>query len=203
MNMSDKSIGLRQQALLAVALATALLIPIATTVSAQVVPLAGCLSWADDASGIVYCGETDAGSTELFEQDADGNVRQLTYLGGHIGSADVAVNGSKVAFHATLPNSPEPQIYVIDRHGPRLRKVMVGGTVIEIGKRYVPVGTSVVEIKGAWPKQLTDGGSNVDPVFSPDGDRIGFSSDRHGAVSLWSMSIDGSDQREMLVATAR
>jgi len=36
----------------------------------------------------------------------------------------------------------------------------------------------------------------------PHGGRIGFASDRLGAMSLWSMNIDESDQRELLVASA-
>ena len=183
-------------------MAMALVIPLGSVASAQIAPMSGCLAWTADSTGLIYCSGSVAGSSELFERSDDGDIRQLTYLGGMVQSAVVSSNGTLITFHATLPTDPDPQIYVIARHGPRARKMLVGTAVIELGKRTVMVGGTPIEVRGAQPRRLTDIGSNVDPAFAPDSERIGFTSDRLGASALWSMNIDGSDQRELLVAQA-
>jgi TolB protein len=48
--------------------------------------------------------------------------------------------------------------------------------------------------------QLTTEGANFDPVWSADGDRIAFVSDRTGEPSLWVMNADGSEQTQVLFA---
>jgi Tol biopolymer transport system component len=201
MNTNLNTSSKRRGIIASLLLSAVMVLPIASATSAQISPVAGCLSWTADNSGIVYCNGSASGGSELFEQDLDGSVRQLTFLGGKIESADVSSDGSMVTFHATLPTDATPQVYVIDRHGPRLRKVLVGPEVIEIGRRSVMVGGSLIDVSGALPRQLTEVGSNSHPSFAPTDDRIGFTTDRQGALSLWSMSLDGSDQRQMLVAS--
>ncbi len=46
--------------------------------------------------------------------------------------------------------------------------------------------------------QLTDEGSiNDGAVFSPDGQRIAFYSDRAGGLNLFTMAVDGSDVQQL------
>ena len=208
MNRNTIASGRRRRTLLPMLLAVALAVPLGSAASAQNTtsvaspPDTACLAWTADRSSIVYCTGSRDGRSELFERYTNGNVRQLTYLGGKIESADVSSDGDMVTFHATVRPDPKPQVYVISRHGPRLRRVVVGSAVLEIGNRTVMVGGTPIEIKGVVAKRLTDDGSNLDPTFAPDGDRIGFSSDRLGSVALWSMNVDGSDQRELPLASA-
>jgi TolB protein len=181
----------RRSLSLAVITAASLLIGSAAPAAAQIEPGAGgatfvgCPAWLADGSGLIYC-SGDAGSTEIFELDADGNVRQLTYLGGQAAAPDVSQDGSLVVFEATREGEPGPQVYVIKRDGQRGRTVMVG--------------YSVVEIPGERAVKLTSEGTNFDPAFQPSGQRIDFTSDRLGVTGLWSMNVDGSDQRELHLA---
>ncbi len=46
-------------------------------------------------------------------------------------------------------------------------------------------------------QQLTFTGSNGDPIWSPDGDQIIFTSNRDGSMDLYIMNKDGSDQRRL------
>ena len=47
---------------------------------------------------------------------------------------------------------------------------------------------------GTEQRQLTDDpAGDYDPVFSPDGTRIAFSSERAGNFDVWVMNADGSD----------
>jgi Tol biopolymer transport system component len=173
---------------------------VAPAASAQADPSRGCLAYPPDGTAVIYCQRMDNGATELFEQDDEGRTHQLTYLGGTIGSVDVSPSGAMLAFEATLASVPDSQVYLIARHGPRARQVLVGNLVIELGKRQVLVGGDIVEIGGERPHRLTDDGSNTNPRFAPDGTKIGFTSDRLGSVLAWSMNVDGSDQRELLLA---
>ena len=188
--------GRRRRMILPALMALAMVIPTGSTASAQ----AGCPNWTNDGS-LIYCsGSGDV--TELYEQRPDGSVRQLTYLGGQASAPTLSPDGLRIAFEVTYPSDPDPQVHVIDRFGPRARVVMVGTSIIELGHRAVMVGGTLVPIEAAHSERLTASGANYGPTFSPDGERISFTSDRLGVPSLWSMRVDGSDQREMLLALA-
>jgi Tol biopolymer transport system component len=178
---------MRRRSTVALLWASMLLFPLGSAASAQGTPFVGCPAWVADGSGLVYCAGDDR-FAELFEVASDGSVRQLTYLGGVASDPSVSADGSLVAFEATMVPGHDPQVYVIAREGPR------GRTVI--------VGSAVIEIEGTRATQLTSEGANLDPTFTPDGRRIDFTSDRTGALQLWSMAVDGSDQRLLLLASA-
>ncbi len=53
-------------------------------------------------------------------------------------------------------------------------------------------------ITGGTPKRITEGLAwDVQPRFSPDGNRIAFTSDRAGGDNIWVMNADGSDKRQV------
>jgi Tol biopolymer transport system component len=148
----------------------------------------GCPAWLADGSGLVYCSGSD-GFAEIFEITPEGTVRQLTFLGGQASSPTISPDGSLLVFEA-IYGDDGPQVYAIPREGQRGRTVLVG--------------SAAIDIPGERAAALTSEGSNYDPAFQPDGERIAFTSDRSGVPSLWSMNVDGSDQSQMLLAsTAR
>ena len=53
-----------------------------------------------------------------------------------------------------------------------------------------PDGSALCELTKAGPDE-----HDVDPVFSPDGKSILFSSTRGGAVAVWKLSLDGTHAR--------
>ncbi len=64
----------------------------------------------------------------------------------------------------------------------------------------VSIGTSqiwVMEADGSSQTQLTTQGGNAHPVWSPNGRKIAFSSDRTGKVEIWVMDADGRDQQQL------
>ena len=73
-------------------------------VSAQGTPFVGCPTWTADGSGLIYCSGSD-GYAEIFEIAPDGNVRQLTFLGGQASAPAVSPDGStdRVRGHACEP----------------------------------------------------------------------------------------------------
>jgi len=175
----------RRLSLAAIGLTIATLLAPASA-AAQGSPFVGCPTWTADGSGLIYCSGSD-GFAEIFEIAPDGDVRQLTFLGGEASSPAVSPDGSLLVFQATSAYSVVPQVYAIPRDGQRGRTVLVGSAVIDIpGERAV---------------MLTDQGSNYEPTFAPDGSRIDFISDRTGQPSLWSMKVDGTDQSQLLLAS--
>lgn len=176
-----------RRVLMATALALALVVPAVSSASART-SVTGCpTSWSDGTGlvWLVYCHGTD-GFTEIYERAPDGGVRQLTYMGWQATSPRISPDGSLLVFEAAGFTDPRPQIFAIPRDGARARRVLVG-----------PI---VIELDGVRATQLTDEGANTDPSFGLEGDRITFVSDRLGAPSIWSMDVDGADQREMRLA---
>jgi dipeptidyl aminopeptidase/acylaminoacyl peptidase len=50
---------------------------------------------------------------------------------------------------------------------------------------------------GSGLRQLTHGESDTDPVFSPDGERLLFSSSREGGGQLWTLDLDGGEPKKL------
>jgi TolB protein len=82
----------------------------------------------------------------------------------------------------------------------------IGGRVVfhrqEEGGRF---NIYILDLKTGELTQLTEGtGNNYDPVWSPDGTRIAFMSDREQRPpysTLWVMNADGTEQRPLLAST--
>jgi Tol biopolymer transport system component len=57
----------------------------------------------------------------------------------------------------------------------------------------------VMNIDGSSLRQLTSGANNADPVWSPNGARITFGSDREGGnlLNIFAMNADGSQQEQL------
>lgn len=54
-----------------------------------------------------------------------------------------------------------------------------------------------VPMAGGAPVQLTDGGNNYRPRWSPDSQRIAFISTRGDSTQVWTMTADGKNQRQI------
>jgi len=54
-----------------------------------------------------------------------------------------------------------------------------------------------MDADGSHQRQLTRDNNDTDPVFSPDGKRLLFSSSREGGGQLWTVGIDGDGPRKL------
>jgi tricorn protease-like protein len=56
----------------------------------------------------------------------------------------------------------------------------------------------VIPVTGGTPTRIAEGlPFETQPRFSPDGNRIAFTSDRGGGDNIWIMNRDGSDKRQL------
>jgi Tol biopolymer transport system component len=131
-------------------------------------------SFTPDGSTIVFDRSGNGIIAAIWRMDADGsNLERLTPVELRAGLPDVSPDGSQVVFSD-------------NQNG------------------HLPTSIWIMNIDGSGLTQLTDAGccyQDVRPVFSPDGTRILFATDRNSrqqcCFELWSMHLDGSHQLEL------
>jgi Tol biopolymer transport system component len=79
------------------------------------------------------------------------------------------------------------------------RFAATGALLLALGLGLISVGMALAEERQAPLLQLTiDRAQDVRPVWSPDGKRVAFQSDREGGqYQIWTMNSDGSDPRQL------
>lgn len=139
---------------------------------------------ARDGRKIVFTSVRD-GDLELYTMDADGrNVRRMTHDIGYDGGAFFSYDGSQIVYRAYHPTDPRE----IEDYQRLLRQGLVRPSKLDI---------FVMNADGSNRRQLTrNGAANFAPFFSPDGQRIIFSSNmgdpRGREFDLYLMNTDGS-----------
>ena len=135
-------------------------------------------AWSPDGSRIVFVSEIDGfGGTDLFTMRADGtDVRKLVDRPGLELSPSWSPDGTTIVFAGSLPRQGSDVTWWFPE-----RNIYA-----------VPaVGGSVT--------QLTASGTDEDPIWSPQGDKIAFQSDRHmppeqTAPDVYVMDADGEPE---------
>ncbi len=173
-------------------------------------------SWSPDGGRIVY--QRDFNGSAIYMIDADGTgERRLSPAPGFDVTPSWSPDGASIVYvrlHAApQPNHPPmTDIRVMNADGTGDHAVLAN-TVFSVEPRWSVNGQLVfmsmmsgseleiyaMNVDGSGLRQLTNAANNGDPVWSPDGTRITFGSDREGGntLNIFAMNADGSHLEQL------
>jgi eukaryotic-like serine/threonine-protein kinase len=163
-------------------------------------------------AGVLFAQKFDAGRLEVQGEPVPvvEGVRSLNQAG----AAQFAVSGTGSLLY--LPGTTGPQqavseLALLDRSGAverlKLPQRRYGSPRFSPNGRQLAVGINDGRDANIWVydlsgnsqiRQLTEGGRNRFPIWTPDGVRIAFQSDREGTPSIFWQQADGSGAAERL-----
>jgi len=174
-------------------------------------------SWSPDGKRLVYQRDFNGSATYVINADGSGQRRLSPVPGFDVTPSWSSFGGSIVyarLYSAPAPGQPPPMtdIRVMNADGTGDHAIL-SNTLFSVEPRWSVSGqivfmslmnsgnleVYVMSSAGAGLRQLTSGATNADPVWSPDGSRISFGSDREGRgqVNVFAMNADGSRQVQL------
>jgi Tol biopolymer transport system component len=173
-------------------------------------------SWSPDGKRVAY--QRDFNGSAIYVISADGTGQQrLSPTPGLDVTPSWSPDGSQIVY-ARLRAAPQPNlppmtdIRVINLDGTADHAVLAN-TRFSVEPRWsvnnqlvfmslmnsADLQIYVMSIDGTNLRQLTSVANNGDPVWSPDGTRISFGSDREGGnkLNIFAMNADGSQQEQL------
>jgi len=164
-------------------------------------------AWAPDEKMIALT-LSHEGNPDIYAIDLKGKIlsRIIANWGIDV-SPTFSPDGKKIAFASGTP----PQIYVHDMIENRIERITFYdrnyntapswsklNRIAFAGLKGNEVDIFTLDPDGSNLRQLTfNQGKNEDPVWSPDGRYIIFSSNRNGRFQLYLMNADGSNQQKI------
>ena len=170
--------------------------------------------WSPDGERIAFTRARTDGY-DIFTMQADGTQqRQLTDSAGHDQRPAWSPDGARIAFdterHGDLTEeSPDTEIYLMNADGSEQLQLTDGG-----GKNRRPVWSRSgriaytrevwryfyihsINADGSDQRQLTNTSDDRDPVWSPDGWNIAFTSNREGNYLSLVTEVDRTGQKQL------
>jgi Tol biopolymer transport system component len=173
-------------------------------------------SWSPDGMRLVY--QRDFNGSAIYVISADGTGQQrLSPTPGFDVTPSWSPDGSQIVYvrlraapQANQPSMTDIRVMNVDGTGDH---AVLANTLFSVEPRWsvndqlvfmslmnsADLQIYVMSIDGANLRQLTSGANNGDPVWSPDGTRITFGSDREGGnkLNIFAMNRDGSQQEQL------
>lgn len=173
-------------------------------------------------SRLVYSSDKGGGKfREIYIMDWDGvNSEKLTNHNSIAISPNWSPDGKKVAYTAYVQRRStklrNADLFVFDLTNSK-RSSVSSRQGINSGASFSPDGKSIfltisqgvspdifkISYDGTLQGKITNGPNsamNVEPTVSPDGNKLAFSSDRHGRPMIYTMDISGSNVKRVTYA---
>ena len=169
--------------------------------------------WSPDGSHIVFTTTTELGPGVIASIRADGSERKVltspVWDSGLV--AEYTPDGKHIVFESSL-DGLVAALWIMDIDGEHKRRLTdpeleAGPFDVSPGGEYLvtnsnqntPKPSSIfkVSLRGGLVTRLTSGHNDGFAVYSPDGKKIAFVTDRNtdGTLDTWMMNADGSGQR--------
>jgi Tol biopolymer transport system component len=174
-------------------------------------------SWSPDGQRLAYQRDFNGSAVYVINQDGTGEQR-LSPTPGFDVTPSWSPDGTQIVY-ARLHSAPEPNqppltdIRIMNADGTGDHAVLAS-TLFSVEPRWSindklvfmslmdgsgDLEIFVMRVDGGGLRQLTSGGNNGDPVWSPDGSRITFGSDREGGnkLNIFEMKANGKKQKPL------
>jgi Tol biopolymer transport system component len=173
-------------------------------------------SWSPDGKRLAY--QRDLNGSAIYVINGDGTGEQrLSPTPGFDVTPSWSADGTQIVYvrlhEAPQPNVPPmTDIRVMNADGTGDHAILPN-TLFSVEPRWSvnnelvfmsymnssDLEIYVMNVDGIDLRQLTSGANNADPVWSPDGTRITFGSDREGGnkLNIFVMNADGSQQQQL------
>ena len=162
---------------------------------------------------IVFANRPAEGPASIWMVNRDGSDPHLFYAGSDsIVAVAWSPDGKTIAYAMQVGPPNEFQIFLMDLDGSNQRRLTNGLDGIGGSVDWSPDGSAIliyagptgdkdifrVDVATGEAAQLTDGGNNAAPSYSPDGRYIAFNSSRNNnQPDLFIMNADGHSQRQL------
>jgi len=158
----------------------------------------------------IACVLSKDGNSEIYVLDTKGNIiKRLTRHWSIDSSPTWSPDSRYIAFSSDRTGSP--QIYIMDSDGLNMKRLTFRGNYNDSplwsqkGDRitfvsrtkYRRFDLASINTDGSDYRILTEIGMNENPHFSPDGKHIIFSSTRMGPKEIYTMDVNGRNQRRL------
>ncbi|HMV25345.1 MAG TPA: hypothetical protein PLH27_01610 [bacterium] len=132
-------------------------------------------SWSPDGSKIVYT-SSKTGNEEIWIMNSDGTGKtQLTDLNASIaGRPRFSPSGDKIAFYSSSSKNGNDSLNIFTMN---------------------PNGTGI--------QKVTQSGNNIDPAWTPDGNRIVYSKRTSSRGYIYLINRDGTEEKKMISKDSR
>ena len=170
-------------------------------------------TFSPDGKKILFANRTGDGPTTLWTVDSTGENEDLLYTGpSTIVAVDWSPAGDQIAFAMSVDRPDAYEIFLMNPDGTNVRQLTrglpgIGGSVdwSPDGRKLLIYAGSpgdknifLIDVAAETAAQLTNGGNNGSPVFSPDGQWIAFISLRNNdQADIFIMRPDGTDVRQI------
>jgi len=169
-------------------------------------------AWSPDGRSLALTMSKDGNAEIYVISIATGAVRRLTWNLGIDAEPTWSPTGRQIAF--TSDRQGQPNIFVMDDSGANVRQLTSGGfhtqprwsprgDLIAYTARQGTHGIWLVNADGSNPRRLDTGPGDAESAsWSPDGRYLAYQANRAGEWHVYTMHVDGSDQRLVVSGNA-